>query len=50
VAGTNPVVDRSIVLRPAIDAFLRQSTTESSDLDSTREALIRLVETPVAAS
>lgn len=50
VAGTNPVVDRAIELRPAIDAFLRQSTTESSDLASTREALIRLVETPVAAS
>jgi flagellum-specific ATP synthase len=50
VAGTNPVVDRAIALRPAIDAFLRQETTETSDLASTREALLRLVDAPAAAS
>ncbi len=50
VPGTNPVVDRAIALRPAIDAFLRQAATESSDLDSTRAALIRLVETPEVAA
>lgn len=40
VPGTNPVVDRAVELRPAIDDFLRQSATEASDLASTTAALL----------
>lgn len=43
VAGTNPVVDRSIELKPAIDAFCRQSMNDIFDLDSTRRSLAELV-------
>jgi flagellum-specific ATP synthase len=43
VAGANPVVDRAIALKPAIDAFCRQSVGEVTSLPGAREALIRLV-------
>jgi flagellum-specific ATP synthase len=42
VAGTNPVVDRAVVLKPAIDAFCTQAVTEVSELDATRQALVAL--------
>jgi flagellum-specific ATP synthase len=43
VPGTNPLVDRAVELRPAIDAFLRQPVGEISPLPSTTEALLGLV-------
>ncbi len=43
VEGTSPTVDRAVRLRPAINAFLRQATGETSDLATTRAALIELV-------
>ena len=43
VAGTNPVVDRAVALKPAIDAFCRQPVTEVTTLDGAREALAGLV-------
>jgi flagellum-specific ATP synthase len=43
VAGTNPVVDRAVALKPAIDAFCRQAVTEVTTLDGAREALVGLV-------
>jgi flagellum-specific ATP synthase len=39
IAGTNPVVDRSVVLKPMIDNFLRQSIEESARLDDSWNAL-----------
>ncbi len=42
VAGTNPVVDRAVALRPAINTFLRQAIHESSGLHTTRAALLGL--------
>ena len=49
VPGTNPVVDRAVALRPAIDGFLRQPASEVVDLATTRAALEVLAATPVAA-
>ena len=46
VAGTNPLVDRAVALKPAIDAFCRQPVTEVTDLPSAREALAELVAGP----
>jgi flagellum-specific ATP synthase len=43
VAGTNPVVDRAVVLKPAIDAFCRQAVTEVTTLAGARDALVGLV-------
>ena len=43
VPGTNPLVDRAVELRPAIDAFLRQPVGEISSLPATTEALLGLV-------
>jgi len=43
VAGTNPVVDRAVALKPQIDAFCRQSVTEVTDLVRAREELADLV-------
>ncbi len=43
VPGTNPLVDRAVELRPAIDAFLRQPVGEISSLPGTTEALLGLV-------
>ena len=43
VAGTNPVVDRAVALKPAIDAFCRQTVTEVTTLGDAREALAGLV-------
>ncbi len=42
VAGTNPVVDRAVACKPAIDAFLRQPVTEVSDLDAALSGLMAL--------
>jgi len=42
VTGTNPVVDRAVASKPAIDAFLRQPVTESSDLDAAFSGLLAL--------
>jgi len=43
VRGTNPLVDRAVELRPAIDTFLRQPVGETSSLPATTEALLGLV-------
>jgi flagellum-specific ATP synthase len=43
VAGTNPVVDRAVALKPAIDAFCRQTVSEVTTLGDAREALAGLV-------
>ena len=43
VPGTNPLVDRAVKLRPAIDAFLKQPVGEISSLASTTEDLLNLV-------
>jgi flagellum-specific ATP synthase len=43
VPGTNPLVDRAVLLRPAIDAFLRQPVGECSSLPATTDALLGLV-------
>jgi flagellum-specific ATP synthase len=45
VAGTNPVVDRAVALKPAIDAFCRQPVTEVTGLVGARAALVGLVPT-----
>ena len=49
VPGTNPLVDRAIELRPAIDTFLRQPVGEISSLPVTTEALLGLVPGEVAS-
>lgn len=43
VAGTNPVVDRALKLKPAIDAYCKQSMDERSELKVARDALVALV-------
>jgi flagellum-specific ATP synthase len=43
VPGTNPLVDRAVQLRPAIDAFLKQPVGEISSLRTTTEKLLDLV-------
>jgi flagellum-specific ATP synthase len=43
VPGTNPVVDRAIALKPAIDAYTRQTMAQLSPLDKTRAGLLALV-------
>jgi flagellum-specific ATP synthase len=43
VAGTNPLVDRAVQLRPAIDRFLRQPVGEPCSLADTIDALLNLV-------
>ncbi len=40
--GSNPLVDTAITMKPEIDRFLRQGTTESTDLNSTIKAFIAL--------
>ncbi len=42
VAGTNPVIDRAVELKPAIDAFCRQSVTQVTDLEEARRSLAAL--------
>jgi FliI/YscN family ATPase len=44
--GTDPKVDRAIMLRSQIDDFLQQEVDEQSDFDQTVNALIRIVDTP----
>ena len=43
VAGTNPVVDRALATKAAIDMFCRQPIDEVSDLLATRQRLAGLV-------
>lgn len=43
VAGTNPVVDRAVSIKPKIDAFCRQSLTEVTNLDSALQGLMTVV-------
>jgi flagellum-specific ATP synthase len=43
VAGTNPVVDRAVALKPAIDAYCRQRVSDVTDLAAARHALMGLV-------
>jgi flagellum-specific ATP synthase len=50
VAGTNPVVDRAIALKPTIDAFCKQSMNEVSDLAGTRDSLVAMVAAKEVAS
>ena len=50
VAGTNPVVDRAIALKPTIDAFCKQSMNEVSDLAGTRDSLVAMVAAREVAS
>jgi flagellum-specific ATP synthase len=45
VTGTNPLVDRAIMLRPHIDAFLRQSVDEVADSAQSWESLAQLTGT-----
>jgi flagellum-specific ATP synthase len=42
VAGTNPLVDRAILLREACDTFLRQDLHEVSDAETAWQALHKL--------
>ena len=42
VPGTNPVVDRAIAFKPAIDAYTRQAMLERSPLEQTRAGLLAL--------
>jgi flagellum-specific ATP synthase len=42
VAGTNPVVDRAIALKPAIDTFCRQPVRDVTDLMTARDGLAAL--------
>ncbi|MCU1490781.1 MAG: type secretion system ATPase, FliI/YscN [Acidimicrobiaceae bacterium] len=48
--GSNPVVDRAILAKPAIDAFCRQGIDERTPLSTTTEALAALVRAAQAAS
>lgn len=50
VAGTNPVVDRAVALKPAIDAYCRQDVSEVTDLNSARNSLLELVSSTTASS
>ncbi|MGA2528139.1 MAG: FliI/YscN family ATPase [Acidimicrobiales bacterium] len=42
VGGTNPVVDRAIALKGAIDSYTRQAMSELSPLEQTRAGLLAL--------
>ncbi len=42
VPGTNPVVDRAVASKPAIDDFLRQPVTATSSLDAATTGLLTL--------
>jgi flagellum-specific ATP synthase len=46
VRGTNPVVDRALALKPAIDAYCKQSMNERSDLNTARDGLVALLSAP----
>lgn len=50
VAGTNPVVDRALVLKPAIDAFCKQPVSEIAEVDATFDALIALADSEAPSS
>jgi flagellum-specific ATP synthase len=43
VEGTNPVVDRAVAKKPAIDAFCRQLVSEVVDLERARRELSDLI-------
>jgi flagellum-specific ATP synthase len=44
--GTDPKVDRSIMLKEEIDGFLRQTVEENTPFDETVERLIKIAERP----
>ncbi|MEN3284030.1 MAG: flagellum-specific synthase [Solirubrobacteraceae bacterium] len=48
-AGSDPLVDRAIALKPAIDAFLRQSVDARSTPQEADEGLLGLVADDIAA-
>jgi flagellum-specific ATP synthase len=50
VAGTNPVVDRAVALKPAIDEYCRQKVTDVTELGASRRSLIELVDTGAGPS
>jgi flagellum-specific ATP synthase len=49
-AGSDPLVDRAISLKPAIDAFLRQAVDAPSTTEEADEGLLELVADDVAAA
>jgi flagellum-specific ATP synthase len=49
-AGSDPLVDRAIALKPAIDAFLRQSVDARSTAQEADEGLLGLVADDIAAA
>lgn len=49
-AGSNPVVDRAIALKPAIDAFLCQPMDDLSPASASWAALATLLATPLSVS
>jgi len=42
VAGSSPEIDRALEMKPAVDQFLRQPTSERCSLEETLEAMHRL--------
>jgi flagellum-specific ATP synthase len=49
-AGSDPLVDRAISLKPAIDAFLRQAVDAPSTTEEADEGLLSLVADDIAAA
>jgi flagellum-specific ATP synthase len=49
-AGSDPLVDRAISLKPAIDAFLRQTVDAPSTTEEADEGLLQLVAGDIAAA
>jgi flagellum-specific ATP synthase len=49
-AGSDPLVDRAIALKPAIDAFLRQPVDAPSTAQEADEGLLGLVADDIAAA
>jgi flagellum-specific ATP synthase len=49
-AGSDPLVDRAIELKPAIDAFLRQPVDAPSTTEEADEGLLELVTDDIAAA
>jgi flagellum-specific ATP synthase len=49
-AGSDPVADRAIALKPAIDAFLRQAVDAPSTTQQADEGLLGLVADDIAAA
>ena len=49
-AGSDPLVDRAISLKPAIDAFLRQTVDAPSTTEEADQGLLQLVADDIAAA